>query len=179
MKKVCFMVLCVSLLSFGCSAADEPQTEFKALSTTQDVMAGLMDPAAQIIWNSVSTTIDKDGVHDNRPQTKEEWQKVGYAARGLAESASLLLYDGRLEDHGDWEKWTKELAATAMEAAKAADDQDAEAVITTGGNIYEVCTNCHMGYLERVEMKRTGGQAPAPGTSNAPGATPAPAPETK
>jgi hypothetical protein len=165
MRKVWFVAVCVSLLSFGCSAADEPKVEFKAVSTTQEVMAGLMDPTAQIVWNSVSTSIDKDGVHENRPQSKEEWQKVSYAARGLAESASLLLYEGRLEDHGDWEKWTKELAATALEAAKAADDQDGEAVITTGGNIYEVCTKCHQAYLDRVMAKRTGGQPPAEGAA--------------
>ena len=167
MRKVCLVVVCVSTLSFGCKApgADEPKVEFKAVSTTQDVMAGVMDPTAMIVWNAVSTSIDKTGVHENRPQTKEEWQKISYAARGLAESASLLLYEGRIEDHGDWEKFTKELATTALEAAKAADDQDGEAVITTGGNIYEVCTKCHMAYLDRVMAKRTGGQAPAPGTA--------------
>ena len=170
MKKVFFIALCASVVSFGCGPS-EP--EFKAVATTQDVMESLVAHMAQEIWNSVSIEIDKDGVHEHKPQNKEEWQEVGYAARGLAESASLFLYEGRLEDRGDWVKYVKQLSDTAMEAAKAADDQDPEALMTAGGNIYEVCTNCHMDYLEKVELKRTGGiPEPAP-------AIPAPGAPTK
>jgi hypothetical protein len=133
-------------------------------------MESLVAHMAQEVWNSVSIEIDKDGVHEHKPQNKEEWQEVGYAARGLAESASLLMYEGRLEDHGDWEKYVTDMRTTALEAAKAADDQDPDALMLAGGNIYEVCTKCHEAYLEKVELKRTGGQAEPAAQIPAPGA---------
>jgi cytochrome c553 len=167
MKKVCLlMALCISMMSVGCGA---PEPQFKSIGTTQDVMESVIAHMAQEIWNSVSIEIDASGTKENKPQNKEEWQEVGFIARGLAESASLLLYEGRLEDEGDWKKFTEQLQTTAMEAAKAADDQDPEALLTAGGNIYEVCTKCHEAYLEKVEMKRTGGK-PEEAPSPAPGA---------
>jgi len=159
MKRVCILVFSASLLAFGCnSAPQEPEVEFKAISTTQDVMESLIAHPAQEIWDAVRIEIDQTGTHEYKPETKEDWQEVGYAARGLAEAASLLLYEGRIEDHGDWQKFTYEMRDTAMMAAKAADDQDPDELLTVGGNIYEVCTKCHEAYLERVEMKRTGGK---------------------
>jgi hypothetical protein len=171
MKRFCLIVLCASATLSGCTAS-EPKPEFKAVATTQDVMEGLMADAAQKIWDSVKTEIDEKGVHETRPQTKEDWQHLAHYARGLAESASLLLYDGRLEDHGDWEKFTKELSDKALAAAKAADDQDADAIIQTGGDIYEACSKCHETYLERVQMKRTGGKPSEAPASTPPGASP-------
>ena len=167
MKRLCLMVLCISILSFGCGPS-EPQ--FKAVATTQDVMESLVAHMAQEIWNSVAVEIDINGVREKKPQNKEEWQEIGYASRGLAESANLLLFPERLEDEGDWKKFTEELSARALEAAKAADDQDPEALMTAGGNIYEVCTKCHEAYLEKVEMKRTGGKPEAPPAEPAPAA---------
>ena len=169
MKKFCLAILCVASLLCGCGSS-EPTTEFKAVATTQDVMESLVAHMAQEVWNSVSVEIDKDGVHEHKPQNKDEWQEVAYAARGLAESSSLLLYEGRLEDQGDWKQYIEDLTATSLVAAKAADDQDPDALMQAGGDIYEVCTKCHEAYLEKVQLKRTGGVAePAPAIP-APGA---------
>ena len=176
MRKVC-LVLCAAMLLFGCASASEaPKTEFKAQSTTQDVMESLVAHPAQEIWDAVKVEIDEKGTHETKPQTKEQWQEIGYAARGLAEASTLLMYEGRVEDHGEWAKHVQDLSKTALEAAKAADDQDPDALMTAGGNIYEVCTKCHETYLEKVELKRTGGK-PAEAPLNAPpGASKAPAP---
>ena len=72
------------------------------------------------------------------------------------------MYDGRVEDRGDWEKFVKELTETSLVAARAADDQDFDGLMTAGGDIYEVCTKCHEAYLEKVEKKRTGGTLETP-----------------
>jgi hypothetical protein len=177
MKKVCLVVVCAVTLLVACQPA-EPEPEFKAVATTQDIMESLVAHMAENIWNSVRIEIDDKGVHETRPQNKQEWQEVAYSARGLAEASTLMLYEGRLEDQGDWAKFVKELSETSLQAAKAADDQDFDGLMEAGGNIYEVCTNCHMAYLERVEMKRTGGKpSEAPATAP-PGAVP-PAPGTE
>jgi hypothetical protein len=175
MRKVC-LVLCAATLLYGCASSDAPKTEFKAVSTTQDVMESLVAHPAQEIWDAVKVEIDEKGTHETKPQNKEQWQEIGYAARGLAESSSLLMYEGRVEDHGEWEKYVKQMVETSLQAAKAADDQDPDALMTAGGNIYEVCTKCHETYLEKVQLKRTGGKpADAPVTAP-PGAPKAPAP---
>jgi len=172
------LVSCLSLvLLAGCNSAppepEKPKYEFKAAATTQDIMESLIAHMAEDIWNSVRVEIDKDGVHDYQPQNKEEWQEVAYAARGLAEAGTLLMYEGRAEDYGDWAKYVRQMSEMSLEAAKAADDQDPDRLLTAGGNIYEVCTNCHTDYLERVEMKRTGGSAPEAPVTAPPGAEPA------
>ena len=171
MNRVCILAFCTSVLLLGCSSApEEPAAEFKAISTTQDVMEGLIAHAAQEIWDAVRIEIDQTGTHEYKPETKEDWQEIGYVSRGLAEAASLLLYDGRIEDHGDWLTFTNEMRETALMAAKAADDQDPDELLSVGGDIYEVCTKCHEAYLERVEMRRTGGNPDAAPLTAPPGA---------
>jgi hypothetical protein len=157
MRKVC-LALCAALALSGCASSGEPQVEFKAQSTTQDVMESLVAHMAQEIWDSVRIEIDDKGTHETKPKNREEWQEVAYAARGLAEASTLLMYEGRVEDQGEWAKYVKDLSEKSLLAAKAADDQDADALMTTGGDIYEVCTKCHETYLEKVQLKRTGGK---------------------
>ena len=157
MKKVYLAVLCALASLVACSPPAEPKPEFKAIATTQDVMESLVAHMAQEIWNAVKVEIDAQGVHETRPQNREEWQEVAFAARGLAEASTLLMYEGRVEDRGDWEKYVKDLSEKSLLAAKAADDQDFDGLMEAGGNIYEVCTKCHEAYLEKVEKKRTGG----------------------
>jgi hypothetical protein len=158
MRKFGLVVLCLMAMLVAC--AKEPAGDFKAVSTTQDVMESVVAHMAQEVWDAVKIEIDEKGTHETKPRNKEEWQEVAYAARGLAESATLLMYEGRVEDQGDWAKFVKQMQETSLEAAKAADDQDPDKLMEAGGNIYEVCTKCHETYLERVEKKRTGG---APG----------------
>ena len=173
MRKVC-LVLSVAALLCGCASTSK--TEFKAIATTQDVMESLVAHMAQEIWNSVKIEIDEKGTHETKPQNKQEWQEVAYAARGLAEASTLLMYEGRVEDHGEWEKYVKQMVETSLEAAKAAEDQDMDALMTAGGNIYEVCTNCHMTYLDKVMMKRTGGKPEEAPLTAPPGASKAETP---
>ena len=171
-----YIACCLSIaLLAGCNRPSQPAQpafEFKASATTQDIMESLVAHMADNIWNAVRIEIDKDGVHDYKPKNKEEWQEVAYSARGLAEAGTLLMYEGRAEDTGDWMKFVNEMRTTALAAAKAADDQDPDALLNTGGNIYEVCTNCHTTYLERVEKKRTGGAPPEERLTAPPGSAP-------
>ena len=169
MRKVC-LALSVAALLCGC-ASSTSETEFKAISTTQDVMESLVAHMAQNIWDSVKIEIDEKGTHETKPRNKEEWQEVTYSARGLAEASTLLMYEGRVEDHGEWEKYVKDLVRTSMEAAKAAEDQDPDALMTAGGNIYEVCTKCHETYLDKVMLKRTGGKPEEAPLTAPPGAS--------
>src|SRR5688572_3035353 len=52
MRRVYLVMLSVAALLVSCSSA-EPQPEFKAVSTTQDVMESLVAHMAQEVWDSV------------------------------------------------------------------------------------------------------------------------------
>ncbi|MBI4986072.1 MAG: hypothetical protein HZC24_12230, partial [Rhodocyclales bacterium] len=58
-------------------------------------MVAVVDPAADQIWNSVSTEITKAGVNEKQPRTDAEWLAVRHQAVTLIEAANLLLIDGR------------------------------------------------------------------------------------
>jgi hypothetical protein len=58
-------------------------------------MASMIDPAADFLWESVSTTVTKGKVVEKQPRTNEEWAEVRRQAIILAEGANLLMMDGR------------------------------------------------------------------------------------
>jgi hypothetical protein len=91
------------------AAAPAPVSNLKLVAGVQDIMALQIDPAADAIWESVSTTVTKDGTHEHKPLSDKEWILERGRALMLIEGANLLLMDGRriaregvmvLEDHG-------------------------------------------------------------------------------
>ena len=56
-------------------------------------MADMIDPAADFLWESVSSTVTAAGVEEKQPRTDEEWAEVRRHALILAESANLLLME--------------------------------------------------------------------------------------
>ena len=168
MRRNYFLILCVwSLLLSACGAEAPKKTssafETKPVADLQEIMASLVMPPADILWQSVRFEVDKEGIHEYKPKDAEEWAKVRYAAKGLAEAANLLMIDGRAVDQEDWAKFATAMRETALNAAKAAEAKDADKVLETGGYVYDNCKNCHDKYLEQIFEKRTGGK-PVEGT---------------
>src|SRR5687768_3448827 len=89
-------------------AAAPVASPLKPIAGIQDVMAGMIDPAADFLWGSVSTTVERGKTVEKQPRTDAEWAEVRRQAIILAEGANLILMDGRhvvkegmhLEDHG-------------------------------------------------------------------------------
>ena len=136
----------LAFVSAACStqAAAPP---YKTTVTVEQLMEGPIVHAAEVYWNSVSTIVDKDGVHENFPKTDEEWEAVWAGALTVAESGNLMMMPGRAKDDGDWMKFSAQLVDAGMKAAKAAEEKDKDKVLEEGGNVYTVCTNCHMKYI--------------------------------
>jgi len=65
---------------------------FKPTATVQDIMLSLIDPSADGIWNSVSTTITKTGTEDKQPRTDQEWQEVRRHAITLIEGGESFAH---------------------------------------------------------------------------------------
>lgn len=180
-----FLVAAVAVsalvISLGaCEKAESPAaappaavapSPFKLTAGMQDIMAHMIDPAADFLWQSVSSTVTAAGVEEKQPRTDEEWNEVRRQAIILTESANLLLMDGRhvaregkhLEDHGTPGNLTAEQSEQAIAAdrgtfvafgqalhdagaamLKAADDRSPQGIVDAGETLDQVCEGCHL-----------------------------------
>ena len=106
----------------------------------------VIDPQADIVWQSVKTVITEKGTEDTSPQTAAEWTAVRNAAVLLAESGNLLMMVPRAKDGGDWMKYARELVDASEAAVRAAERRDAAGVFAIGGDINDKCMQCHEHY---------------------------------
>jgi hypothetical protein len=144
---------------------------FDPVATVQDIMLGIIDPAADHLWNSVATIVTKDGIEERMPRTDEDWQAVRHNGIALVEATNLLRMDGRhiakagvksefpgieLEpeeieklyqaDRGAWITLSQALHDAGMAAVKAAESRNTEALLGAGEGIDTACENCHKKY---------------------------------
>ncbi|CAG0989866.1 hypothetical protein MTYP_02225 [Methylophilaceae bacterium] len=145
----------------------------KLVATIQDIMVAQIDPAADALWESVSSTTTAEGTEDKQPRTEEEWSIVRHHAITLAEAANLLVLEGRrvaaegklLEDSHvpgvltadqvqkkidlDPHRFANiayEFQDYAKEALVAIDARDTEAFLIAGGKLDQACEKCHQQY---------------------------------
>jgi hypothetical protein len=131
----------------ACSRAEEEQAStYRPVGDMAQLMAGVVEPAAEVIWDAVGVIVDAEGEHHLAPQTDEEWLAVRSAAYTIAESGNLLMMPGRALDQGAWVTMSQELIAMGERAIEAADARNLDAVFDVGAEIYYVCTNCHGTY---------------------------------
>lgn len=150
--KVCSLmaVLLVSagaVWSWGCRAAPVP---FKPIADNKLLMQSVIDPNADVIWESVKTIITARGTEEIRPRTEEEWTAVRNSAITLAESGNLLMMVPRAKDGDEWMKRAQELIDTSQAAIRAAEAKNADRLFTVGGDIYESCSRCHQKYMDAI-----------------------------
>jgi hypothetical protein len=171
-----FLALGIALMLLGACERTEPPapavaSPFTPTAGIQDIMAEMIEPSAEFLWNSVSSTVTAEGVEDKQPTTDEEWNEVRRHAIVITESANLLMMDGRhvaregkqLDDHGTPGNLTLEQVEQAIvteraafiaysralhdvgaSLLKAADSRDAQAIVTHGETLDEVCESCHL-----------------------------------
>ncbi len=143
------------------------------VASIQEVMQALVDPSADAIWESVSTTITKHGVEEKQPRTDAEWQAVRLHTIRLLEGASLLQVAGRKvvqdglkleDDHVESNARAEDIAAAIAKqpsafsaAAKdlqhsaaavlaAVDARDVQRLSVTGAALDAACESCHLRY---------------------------------
>jgi hypothetical protein len=139
------------------------QAPTRTIATTEQLMYGMVQPVAEVVWDSVQTIVDREGVHELQPQTEEEWEFVRNSALSLAESANLImvmdrpLSEGTPERREDWIDYANGMIEGALEAAEAARVRSPEALFTAGSNIYENgCLACHEAYLPENALPNIG-----------------------
>ena len=153
------------------SVAVPAAPEYKPTATVRELMHSIVDPAADVVWLSVWTLVDGEGVHEIRPQTDEEWASVRRGAIILLEATNLLLMPGRqvahpgeksvapgvelepdqiatliAEDRNAWNARAIVLHEVATAAIEAIDAKDADELFNVGAQIEPVCESCHSQY---------------------------------
>ena len=64
----------------GCQARQPPQPQYRVTATVKDIMDSMVDPIADVIWNSTATIVTYAGIEERQPRTDEDWAKVRQAA---------------------------------------------------------------------------------------------------
>lgn len=165
--------LAVAVMS-ACKAAPPaapPAPEFRPTATIKEIMDSMVDPTADVLWESVATVVDKTGIVEKRPRTDEEWAVVKRSAVTLIEATNLLLINPRTtgkpgdksenpnielapeqidalraKDVEEWKMFVKGLYDATLPALNAINAKDADKLLDAGEGIDTACENCHLHY---------------------------------
>src|SRR5438132_3980835 len=113
--------------------ASAPAVETAPVASIKQIMIGITNPAAYIVYEAVGTKSTPTGVEEIAPKTDEDWAKVESAAAAVVESGNLLL-GGRAIDKGDWVKMTRDMMEKGTAAMKAAEAKDKDKIVEAGGS---------------------------------------------
>ncbi len=130
----------------GCGEPPGPAVAFKATATIHEFMVWMLEPAADVLWDSAGYVITEEGEQDLQPTTEEGWNEVRNAATVVAESGNLLMMPGYAVA-GDWMEYSEALVVAGINARDAAVAQDADALFEAGARLYNVCLACHNRYI--------------------------------
>jgi hypothetical protein len=142
-------VMVTALLGAAVSACGPAPVPFKPVVDTKLLMQSVVDPNADLIWEAVKVIETSDGMQNIQPRTDAEWTAVRNAAITVTESGNLMMMPSHAKD-GDWMKLAREMIAAGEAAIRAAEARNADKLFTTGGDLYESCTNCHRKYLVAI-----------------------------
>jgi hypothetical protein len=164
------------LILSGCGRGQPPKPEtaavpeFRMNATIRDIMDSFVDPAADHIWDAVSTTVTAKGSVEKFPRTDEEWKELRRRAIQIMEAANLLLVPGRRvakpgetvdpriaippdqiealinQDRAGFTKMANELHDSVLPTLQAIEAKDKDRLLEVSDRIYDACENCHKQY---------------------------------
>lgn len=164
---------CLLIAANACSAPAPAVSDsgFRPTSTVKDIMDSIVDPSADVLWDSVEVVVTASGTEEKAPKTDDEWKEVRRRAVSIIEASNMLLVPGRHiaragekaenpnielppeqiekmvnEDRGQWTTLAHGLHDAASAALKAIDDRDKEALLFSGDGLDRACENCHLKY---------------------------------
>lgn len=126
-----------------------------AKATVKDIMNAIVVPSSTVIFGSVATVTDATGVHESKPETDDDWNKVFANAVMLAEVGNLLTMSRRqrclggaipLANRAEWNEMARELIEAGTEALVAAQKHDPDGISGAGERLDVACDACHERY---------------------------------
>ena len=118
-------------------------------SDIHDVMAHLLTPASEKIWNASGFIITKEGEFSLEPINQEEWNEVIFGAKVIMESTFILNRPDRAKGREDWIRFSELLAPIGKKALEAAESKDSEKLFSVGADLYQACVACHNIYMKK------------------------------
>lgn len=185
----CAAAVVGSLLFAGACQGQKapPSPQYVPEATIKDIMDAIIDPSADVVWESVATVVTPSGTEERMPRTDEEWAVVRRGAIRLVEGTNLLLMPGRhvarphekseapgieLEppemeaminkDRPKWEKRARDLYTQSVAALRAIEAKDPKALVDIGERIDGACENCHIQYWYPNQVLPPGYEEPPP-----------------
>tara|TARA_B110000858_G_scaffold194218_1_gene248192 strand:+ start:43415 stop:43939 length:525 start_codon:yes stop_codon:yes gene_type:complete len=152
LNKISLSLLISGLLA-ACSAPEETATadtsdapNYNTTLNVQEVMALVLEPASDILWDSGGWVLDASGYEELYPTTDEGWDYVRAQAAITVEAGNMLALPGRAEDNDAWMIYAEGLSEAGILAMEAAAAQNEEDFFQAGAQLYSVCTACHQAY---------------------------------
>ena len=152
MRHTTWLVLVGALLGTGCNRTvppppAAPPPPFRPVADVKQLMASVIEPAADVYWDAVGSIVDKNGVVEIAPQTDDQWKAVRDSAYVFTEGGNLLMMSGRAKDNADWIRLSQALVEVGQRAIKAAELKDTKGVFDVGAEVYDACVACHAKYI--------------------------------
>jgi hypothetical protein len=183
-----YLVGASGLVALACHRTPPP-SPLQPEATIKDIMDSMVDPGADVLWESVATTISAAGIEELQPTTDDDWKNVHRNAVILVEATNLLKMDGRHvakakeksenpgielepeqmeklinDDRPAFIRFAKGLHDAAMPALKATEDRNPVALLDAGEPIDKACENCHLKYWyplsEQAQKAKEGAGSP-------------------
>ena len=135
----------LALVALCACAPEQQESGYRVTLGMNKLMTQVLEPAADVVWDSAGFDITVAGEKNLAPTTAEGWNHVANNAAVLMESANLLMLPARTRP-GGWNEIAAGLSDAAVAAKVAAEERDEEALFEAGGTIYRVCLSCHQQY---------------------------------
>jgi hypothetical protein len=177
-NRASIVVVSAAVVTVSCQAKpSEPaapaatQPQYTTTATVKDIMLHIVDPAGDMVWDSVSTVVDKQGLHETVPKSDEDWFKVRNGVIILIEASNLLMVPGRAmakpgeksiapgvelepaemevlvnKDREGWNRRARDLHDISLKVLEIVDKKDAQALFDIGEDLDKACENCHRAY---------------------------------
>jgi len=166
--------------------------ELKPVVSVKELMRDMIDPASDNIFNSVSTTVTRQGIVEKAPKTDADWEKLRIGAVTLAEGVSLLKIPRLFAPEGDlnnsrgpnapelspaqiaakleadpvlWNARIETLRNVGVEVIEIVKRKDVSELWDASSNLDQACENCHLDYWypgERALLRKLFGPHDAP-----------------
>ena len=140
MRKLSFLLILLCISWEGYAKKTEEHSEI------HELMAYLLDPAAEAIWDSAGYVITEVGEFNLEPTDQKGWDRVKHGAKVISESSHLLSMPNRAVDNAQWVALSMALKGMGERALAAAKNEDSEELFKVGADLYQVCVACHQAY---------------------------------
>ena len=128
--------------------AAQVQPAFKSVISINDVMVSVVDHNAHMLWNV--------GLAGRAPKNDQDWHHLEHAADTLAAAGNMILIGGSGPNDAtwvrdpDWQTYTQQFTDAALEATRAVDQKNVEALLSAGNSLVTACEACHAKFKKEI-----------------------------